>query len=175
MKNIIAILYGPVGGNTERIASLIFQKIGPEKCELLPVKSLDEQALAQYKNIIIGCSTIGTHTWSHKNSSSDWDNFMPRLKKMDFTNKKVAIFGLGDQLAYANNFVDAMRNVYDVVNENGATVIGHCPVEGYEFNESAAVIDGKFVGLPLNEDYEEELSESRIDSWLKSITPQFLL
>ncbi|MFA6402469.1 MAG: flavodoxin [Salinivirgaceae bacterium] len=172
MKNKIAVLYGPVGGNTERIAKLIANKIGIEKIVLIPVKEANKDSLSEYKSLIIGGSTIGTHTWSHKNTSSDWDQFMPTFKTIDFTGKKVAIFGLGDQLAYTNNFVDDMRTFYNVLVENGATVIGQWPTEGYEFNESAAIVDGKFVGLPLNEDHEEELSDSRIESWLNTFVSQ---
>ena len=33
----IAVLFGPVGGSTEKIARLIAEKIGAEKCDLVPV------------------------------------------------------------------------------------------------------------------------------------------
>jgi flavodoxin I len=173
MKNKIAVLYGPVGGNTERVAKLIVKKIGSENCVLIPVKDASVATFEGYKSFIIGGSTIGTHTWSHKNSSSDWDKFMPLFKQIDFSGKKVAIFGLGDQLAYTNNFVDDMRTLYDVLIENGASILGQTSTDDYEFNESAAVVNGKFVGLPLNEDHEEELSEGRIEGWIKSFINQF--
>ena len=103
------------------------------------------------------------------NSSSDWDEFLPKFKKMDFNGKTVAIFGLGDHMAYPNNFVDSMRIIYDSLIESNATIIGECDTDNYEFNESQAVVNGKFVGLPIDEDYQEELTDERVDAWLKTI------
>jgi flavodoxin I len=168
MKNKIAILYGPKGGNTEKAAKLIAKKIGPDKCDLILVKEADEDSIASYNSLIIGGSTIGTHNWSMPNSSTDWDEFLPKFKKTDFKNKKVAIFGLGDHLGYPNTFVDGMRTIYDILIENNATVLGQCATDDYEFNESQAIVDDKFVGLPIDEDYEEELTENRIEQWIKA-------
>lgn len=168
MKKNIAILFGPEGGNTERVANLIAKSIGDEKCILLPVKNADDKTISEFDSLIIGGSTIGTHNWSIPNSSSDWDDFLPKFKKMNFADKKVAIFGLGDHLAYPNNFVDGMRIIYDALIDSKANVLGQCETHDYEFNESQAIVDGKFVGLPIDEDYEEELTQERIDAWLKT-------
>ncbi|MGE4288312.1 MAG: flavodoxin [Salinivirgaceae bacterium] len=168
MKDKIAVLYGPVGGNTEKVATLVAKKIGAEKCDLIPVKDVNEETIKMYPSFIIGSSTIGTHNWTHKNTSSDWDEFMPRFRNLNFDGKKVAIFGLGDQLAYPNNFVDHMRTLYDVLIESKATILGHWKTDEYEFNESAAVIDNQFVGLPVDEDYQDELTEQRVDAWLNT-------
>jgi flavodoxin I len=168
MKNKIAVLYGPVGGNTEKAAKAVAAKIGSEKSDLIAVKDVNDAIVNQYASFIIGGSTIGTHNWTHKNTSSDWDAFMPSFRKMNFEGKKVAIFGLGDQLAYPNNFVDSMREIYDTLIENKATIVGQWPTNDYEFNESAAVVNGKFVGLPLDEDYQDELTNQRIEAWLNT-------
>ena len=109
MNDQIAILYGPTGGNTERVAQLIAEKIGTQKCQLIPVKEANESSLNSFSKVIVGGSTIGKHNWSHENPSVDWDEFLPTFRKINFAQKKVAIFGLGDQLAYPNNFVDEMR------------------------------------------------------------------
>lgn len=172
MNSKIAVLYGPKGGNTEKIAKLISQKLGSESCELIAIRDANETIIEKYEKFIIGSSTIGTHNWSHKNSSSDWDQFLPKLRKMDFKGKKVALFGLGDHLAYTNHFVDDMFTLYKIVTDNGAKVVGHVATDGYEFNESAAVVDGKFVGLPVDEDHEDHLTETRIEDWLNSLTTQ---
>ena len=122
MKDKIAVLYGPLGGNTEKAAKLIAKKIGAEKSDLIPINQVTEKTIEAYSNFIIGGSTIGTHNWTHKNTSSDWDEFMPRFRAMNFEGKKVAIFGLGDQLAYPNNFVDDIRTIYDILVENNAKI-----------------------------------------------------
>ncbi len=168
MKDKIAVLYGPLGGNTEKAAKLIAKKIGAEKSDLIPINQVTEKTIEAYSNFIIGGSTIGTHNWTHKNTSSDWDEFMPRFRAMNFEGKKVAIFGLGDQLAYPNNFVDDIRTIYDILVENNAKIYGSWATDDYDFNESAAVINDRFVGLPLDEDYQDELSEHRIEAWLNT-------
>lgn len=169
MNKKIALLYGPMGGNTENIAKLVASKLGNENCELISVGIANEDTLANYDKIIIGGATIGTHNWAHKTTNTDWDNFLPILRKLDLTNKTFAIFGLGDQVAYANHFVDDMRVVYDIVIESKGKIIGQCPIEGYDFNESEAVIDNKFVGLPIDEDFQKDLTEERLNNWVTLI------
>ena len=66
-----------------------------------------------------------------------------------------------------------MRLLYDAIIENGGTVIGQWPTEGYDFNESAAVIDGKFVGLAVDEDHQEEMTTPRVEKWVKEILQAF--
>ena len=166
--NTIAILFGPEGGSTEKIAKMIANEIGNDKCDLISVKNADANVVSEYKNIIIGGSTIGTHNWSIESSSNDWDEFMPKFRKIDFEGKNTAIFGLGDHMGYPNTFVDSMRIVYDILKDNRATIHGFCNISDYEFNESQAVIDDKFVGLPIDEDFEEEMSAQRIKKWIQS-------
>lgn len=173
MKSKIAVLFGPLGGNTERVAKLIYEKIGADKCDLIPVKDASIETILGYNSLIIGGSTIGTHTWSHANTSKDWDEFLPKFRKVDCKGKKVAIFGLGDHIAYTNHFVDDMKIIYDILSENQATIIGQVSTAGYEFNESAAVINDKFVGLPLDEDHEDEKTGERLDHWLADLLKQF--
>lgn len=173
MKDQIVVLYGPEGGNTEKVAQLIAEKIGNERCSVVPVTEAGIKEIESYNNLIIGGATIGTHNWSHDNTSKDWDKFLPEFRKADFTGKKIALFGLGDQIAYTNHFVDDMRLLYDAVVENGGKVIGQWPTDGYDFNESAAVVDGKFVGLAVDEDHQEEMTTPRVEKWVKEILQAF--
>ena len=43
--------------------------------------------------------------------------------------------------------------------------------DGYTFDDSDAVIDGKFVGLALDDLNEEDKTDERIDAWLADIKP----
>eukprot|EP00616_Rhizochromulina_sp_CCMP1243_P003935 CAMPEP_0118987524 /NCGR_PEP_ID=MMETSP1173-20130426/44333_1 /TAXON_ID=1034831 /ORGANISM="Rhizochromulina marina cf, Strain CCMP1243" /LENGTH=259 /DNA_ID=CAMNT_0006938381 /DNA_START=84 /DNA_END=867 /DNA_ORIENTATION=+ len=43
-----------------------------------------------------------------------------RLPSLDMTDKKVAIFGLGDQAGYGDNFCDAMGELHDCFSKQGA-------------------------------------------------------
>jgi flavodoxin I len=173
MKNEIVVLFGPEGGNTEKVAHLIAEKIGSEKCTVIPVTQAGINEIKSYNKLIIGGATIGTHNWSHDNTSKDWDKFLPEFRKANFIGKKIALFGLGDQIAYTNHFVDDMRLLYDAVINNGGTVIGQWPTDGYDFNESAAIIDGKFVGLAIDEDHQEDMTNARVEKWVKDILQMF--
>nr|WP_320120531.1 flavodoxin [uncultured Marinifilum sp.] len=170
----IGLFYGPEGGNVEKVAKLIAEKINTRKVEVHKVKEIDADVVSQYSNIIMGVSTLGKHTWSSDNSGNDWDRFLPSLDGLDLKGKKIAMFGLGDHIAYADFFVDSMGDLADVLKTTGAEIVGKVTDEGYEFNESKAFVDGMFVGLPIDEDFESELTDERVDKWLEIILPVFV-
>ncbi len=163
----IAILFGSSTGNTESVAETLAEKIGSDNVDVINVAEASVDDLEQYKNFILGAST-----WGVGDLQDDWDDFLSDFAGMDFSGKKIALYGLGDSMTYADSFVDAMKHIYDEINDK-AEVIGHVDTEGYNFDESASVVDGKFVGLPLDEDNEDDLTESRIDAWLKDLLPKF--
>ena len=167
----IGLFYGPQEGNVEKVAKLIASKM--DAVDLIRVKEIDANVLSEYDNLILGISTLGKHTWNSENEGGgDWDEFLPKMKDVDLKGKKVAIFGLGDHIAYADFFVDGMGYLAEVVKETGAIIIGQVSDEGYEYNESRAFIDGKFIGLPIDEDFEDDLTEERVDNWMKVILPE---
>lgn len=166
----IALIYAPAKGNTERVAKLIRDKIGHDKVDLLLVEDTsDIDIITPYSKVIFGISTVGRDSWDANYTKIGWDFFLPKLDNVDFKGKTVAIFGLGDLLLYSNNFVDAMGWLGKVVESNGANLVGKCSTEGYNFNDSEAVEDGSFFGLPIDEDNESEHTNVRVDKWLKQI------
>ena len=92
---------------------------------------------------------------------------------MDFSGKTIAIYGLGDQVGYPDEFLDAMGELHEFFTERGAKLVGSWPTDGYEFEQSAAVIDDKFVGLALDLDNQAGLTEDRLNAWLSQIAPEF--
>ena len=66
-----------------------------------------------------------------------------------------------------------MGTIYEKIVSLGANVVGSFPTDGFEFDESTAVVDGMFVGLALDEDNQDDLSTKRIKSWCDSIRPHF--
>ena len=83
------------------------------------------------------------------------------------------MFGLGDQVTYDLHFVDALGIIAEIILPKGAQVIGKVDTDGYDFRESQALYDGQFIGLPVNEDFEPELTDQRVNSWVKVIQPEF--
>ena len=60
----------------------------------------------------------------------------------------MAIFGLGDQGGYGDNFCDAMDELKTCFANQGAEIVGAWPTEGYDHMESKSVEGDKFVGAP---------------------------
>jgi flavodoxin I len=84
--------------------------------------------------------------------------------------KKVAVFGLGDQQSYGDNFCDAAGELYDLFKAKGCKMYGLWSTEGYEHTASKAELpDGKFCGLMCDEDNQYDLSEERAKKWVAQL------
>ncbi|MCF8309599.1 MAG: flavodoxin, partial [Bacteroidales bacterium] len=142
--------------------------------DVIEISNFDVQNLMAYDHFILGCSTVGAENWEDADSNNEWDRFFHDVeeKKINLKGKKVAIFGLGNQVLYPDHFVDAMQILKEESEKAGAEVIGYWPTEGYDFTDSEAVIGDKFVGLALDEDNEDEMSDRRISEWLKIVKPE---
>ena len=169
-----AIFFGPEKGAVNRVADMIRNLIGPEKVDLVPVKNASPSDFASYDQIIFGISTVGKETWDGKPASSDWGKFLPQVSQGDFKGKTVAMYGLGDHITYASSFVDFMGLLARQLIKTEARIVGQVPVDEYEFEESAAVFDGKFIGLPLDEDFEPELTPERVKKWIVQLSKDFI-
>jgi flavodoxin I len=66
-----------------------------------------------------------------------------------------------------------MGVIYECLNKKGCDIIGYVSTEGYEYEESRAVINGKFIGLPLDYENQDKLTSDRISNWLDQIKPEF--
>ena len=116
----------------------------------------------------------GAPTWhtgaDEQRSGTAWDEFLyDRLPSMDLTGKKVAIFGLGDQGGYGDNFCDAAGELYDCFTAQGAEVVGFTDTSDYDYSESKSVRDDKFCGLLCDEDNEYDKSEGRAGAWIEQL------
>ena len=98
------------------------------------------------------------------------------LKKIDFTNKKVALFGLTDQVIYDEWFADAIGIIGRIILDNGGEIIGEWPTEGYQYSASMAeLVPGRLVGLPIDQNNQPEMTEERIGSWTSKVVKEFNL
>ena len=169
----IAIFYGPLNGSVHRIAKLVASEIGAEKVDLIHIASATAEDLEKYTKIIFGISTIGKDTWQQKFDNTDWSHFFPVVTSFDFTGKRVAIFGLGDHITYAYHFVDSMGLLGKTIRNQGGEILGTVSTDGYTFQDSDAIVDGKFIGLPVDEDFEPELTGERVSAWIESLMKEF--
>ena len=168
-----AIFFGPLDGAVHRVAEKIRKVIGEDKVIMVPVKDASVEDLEKYDKIIFGISTVGKETWESIYTNVDWAKFLPEISKTTYQNKTIAIFGLGDHITYSSTFVDHIGLLGHELMKKGATLVGQVSTDGYEFDESEAVVNGKFLGLPVDEDFEPELTDERVKNWLVQIRPSF--
>ena len=158
------VVYGSSTGTCENIAGTIGEKLG---AEVINVADFNGDHVAEYDNLI-----IGTSTWGAGELQDDWYDGVDVLKGADLSGKTVAIFGCGDSESYSDTFCGGMAELYNAAKAAGATIVGGVATDGYTFDDSEAVVDGEFVGLPLDDINEDDKTEERIDSWLEAIKPQ---
>ncbi|WP_080903153.1 flavodoxin FldA [Parabacteroides sp. Marseille-P3160] len=160
----IGIFYGSSTGNTEEAAKLIGEKLGVPSEDIHDIYKL-KASPADYDVLLLGSSSTGSG-----DLQDDWETFLETLKETDLKGKKIALFGLGDSSTFSDTFLGATGKIYDALKDSGATFIGTgVSTDGYTFDESEAVVDGAFVGLPLDADNESDLTEGRIDAWVEKL------
>jgi flavodoxin I len=165
----IGLFFGTTTGKTESVAETIQQEFGGDDViTMYNIIDVEASDFDDYQCLIIGCPT-----WNIGELQSDWEGFFPELDDIDFSGKKVAYFGTGDQVGYADNFMDALGILEEKISEQGGTTVGYWSTDGYEFSESKAVKNGKFVGLAIDEDNQSELTDERIKTWVAQMKKEF--
>jgi len=163
----IGIFYGSSTGNTEKVATLISNMFGDD-AQTINVEDATAEDLDKFPYLVLGIST-----WELGDFQDDWSDFLAVLKKADLKDKKVAIFGLGDQEAYGESFADAAGLLYSAISRS-TNIVGQWPVKGYEFVESEAIKNKKFVGLIIDEDNQKELTTDRVEAWVEILKKEFV-
>ena len=175
----IGLFFASSSGNTRRIAKAIKKRFDDETmADALNVNKATPELIAGYSFLIFGTSTLGGGQLPGLSTDcmgGGWEEFLPQLKDVDFRGKTVALFGLGDQDKYPEEFVDAMGQIYQFVVARGAKVVGAWPADEYDFISSKALVDDEFVGLVLDQENQKALTDVRLDSWVKQIAPAFRL
>ena len=164
----IKLIYGSDTGNTELVTEDISKLL--DNIEVTTVADLTSEDWDHDKFI------LGIPTWYDGELQSDWEDYFEEFKKIDFTNKIVAIFGLGDQLGYEEWFCDGVGILAKVVLENGGKSIGWTDIdETYDLDEKPKSMynEFKFYGLCLDEDNQGELTQERLENWINQIKKEF--
>ena len=103
-----------------------------------------------------------------------WDFTYKKYKKLDFSEIIGAFFWCGDQVGYWENFLDALGLLGKPFVENGGKLIGRWPLEGYGFDASLVLDGDDFLGLGLDNEHEEELTEETLLIWAELINDEFI-
>jgi flavodoxin I len=168
----IGIFFGTDTGNTRRIAKDITSALGADAAKPVNIRNASVDDLLAHDLLILGTPTYGEGALpglSTGNATESWEEFLPKLAGQDFSGKKIALYGLGNQKTYPNEFVDALFYLYDAFTQCNATIVGAWSIDGYNFKSSKAVVDGHFVGLVLDQENQKDLSDERLATWLKIV------
>lgn len=169
----VGIFFGTDTGNTRRVAKDIATALGSAiAAKPVNVRNAKVTDMLAYDFLILGTPTYGEGLLpglSTGAATESWEEFLPALAGQDFSGKKVAIYGLGNQKSYPAEFVNAVYYLYEQFKQCGATIIGEWATEGYHFKSSKAVVDGHFVGLALDQENQKELTPDRLDAWIKML------
>ncbi len=158
--NKTIVIYGSSTGTCQSLAEKIAGELG---VDAIDVQSLNADTVKENTNLI-----LGTSTWGAGEMQDDWYEGIKVLQSSDLAGKTVAIFGCGDCESYGDTFVGGMGELYNGIKDSGATFVGQVATDGYTFDDSDAVIDGEFIGLPLDEVNEDDKTDERISSWIAS-------
>ena len=168
----IKLIYGSDTGNTELVTTDLVKLLDKDDIEVVTVDKITEKDWESHIYYLLGIPT-----WYDGELQSDWEDYFEEFKKINFTGKKVAIFGLGDQIGYDEWFCDGIGILGKVVIENGGKLIGYTQKDSsYDFDESLALADDSTLyGLALDEDNQPELTNERLKKWVIQIKNEFQL
>jgi flavodoxin I len=167
----VGLFYGSNTGFTLIVTELIkeeFELAAPGLLTVYDIAETPVDTMTDYDQIIVGCPT-----WNVGQLQDDWDALFVELDKLDMTGKKVAIFGLGDQYGYPDNYCDAIGILAEKFAALGAELVGFTPALGYEFSYSRGVAGGMFLGLALDEENESEKTPERLTNWIWQLVDEF--
>jgi flavodoxin I len=177
--NKIGIFFGTETGTTRLIAKKIHARLGEElAAKPLNVNRISPADLLPFHALILGTPSYGVGDIPGRSVGcleANWEEFLTKVPPgFSLAGKRIALFGLGAQERYAERFASSLRRLHDVLQGYGADMIGSWGTEGYTFDHSASVVDGRFVGLVIDQRTQGAETEQRLDAWVAQVKPLLL-
>jgi flavodoxin I len=164
----IGLFYSFNTKKTTQMARRIVEALGSENVDEINAEDLTEKQFMAYDNLI-----LGVPTWFDGELPNYWDEFVPTLEDLKLKGKKIAIFGAGDQVGYPENFVDGVGIMADLVEQQGAEIVGFTSTKGYQFESSKAVRKDSFCGLALDFENQSGKNKERVAAWSNQLKKEF--
>lgn len=168
MKNT-AIVYSFHTQKSKKVAEKIIEAIGKDNITAVNAEELTTEVFEKYDHFILSAPT-----WFDGELPNYWDEFVPDLEEMDLKKKTFAIFGLGDQKGYPENFCDAVGILAEILENCGAKIVGKTAVEGYTFEASRAQRGNEFAGLLLDQENQARLTQGRVAAWIEQLKKEMI-
>lgn len=176
--NKIGLFFGTETGTTRLVAKKLHKKLGDEICDKpVNVNRIAPAEMLAYDALILGTPSYGVGEIPGHGASGcfepNWAEFFDKMpENPDFSGKRIAFFGLGAQERYADRFCSSLYPLVMKFKGWGAEVIGDWPNDGYTFDHSAALVDGRFLGLIIDQRTQGMHTDERLDTWLAQVVPQ---
>lgn len=174
----IGIFFGTETGTTRLVAKKLQKKLGDEiAAKPVNVNRIAPDEMLQYDALILGTPSYGEGEIPGRNVGcleANWAEFLAGMPAADFSGKRIAFFGLGAQERYSERFTSSLFALYRVFKDLGAEIVGDWSTDGYTFQHSAAVVDGRFVGLVIDQRTQGMHTDERLDAWLAQVKPLLL-
>lgn len=162
--NKTAIIYSFNTRKTSKIAERIRDEFGQEQVEMLNAEEIRGEQFQKYDSLILGVAT-----WFDGELPNYWDEFIPELEEMDLRGKRVALFGLGDQKGYPENFIDGVGLMAEILEGRGAELVGFTPADEYQFESSKALRGDRFCGLAIDYENQGSMNKDRVRAWVSQL------
>ena len=172
--NKLGIIFGTDTGTTRLIAKKMWKALGAKATKPVNINRVTIEEFLAYDALILGTPSYGEGQVPGVSTgieTGSWEEFLPQLDTIDLTGKKIALYGLGNQDKYTDRFASGMNQLYQIMLNRGAEIVGRWPTDGYSFEHSDSVHDGEFVGLVLDQNNQAMMTEARISQWLEMISP----
>ncbi|KAF0237114.1 MAG: flavodoxin [Prolixibacteraceae bacterium] len=158
------IIYSFHTQKSKKVAEKVIEAFGKDEVQAINAEELTSKVFQENDNFILSAPT-----WFDGELPNYWDEFVPDLEEMDLKNKNFAVFGLGDQKGYPENFCDAIGILVEILEKCGANIVGKTPAAGYTFESSRAQRGDFFVGLPLDQENQGKLTGGRVTKWVAQL------
>ncbi len=164
----IGIFYGSCGGTTKIVADELAKAFSVSSSDVIDIED-DFDDVEQFLGYDI--LFLGSSTWGQGDVQHGWVDPLFEIENdaVDFSSKTVALFGAGDSKKHGEHFVSALGKMYKTFTKAGARCIGFVDAKSYSFDDSLALIDGQFCGLPIDEVNEKEKTHPRIEAWIEKL------
>jgi flavodoxin I len=162
------IVYYSSNGSTEYAAHKLAKALAVPKRNIINVSNTTDFHIESFQNIILGCST-----WNVNELPYDFEKFLLQIRTKNLNEKSIAIFGAGNQREYPHSFVNAIGHIYHMIKETTCNMVGKVSADGYSFTGSKAQSGNYFLGLPIDEETQGELTSERIKNWAVQLQAEF--
>jgi len=159
----VGVVFGSNDGDAKRVAEYVAAKFDSE---ILNATELSADFLNSHEKLIFVAST-------HKvgELQKDFKAKLDVIAAAKLSGKTLALVGVGGSVRHPNDFNSGLAEFLPVI--KGANLVGQTEVDDeYKFNKSAAIVDGKFLGL-ITDVKVGDGWQARADKWAESVKANF--